>query len=88
MFSYILDIDECSSYPCENGGRCDDYVNVYTCSCADGYTGIHCETGRDEMMFLSSAIKVVLSNFYDMIKLFSPTSPANPNTHEVICFAC
>ena len=46
------------------------------------------QVGRDQMMFLSSAFKVVLSNFYDMIKLFSPTSPANPNTYEVICFTC
>ena len=47
IFSYISDINECSSNPCENGGSCTDNVNHYTCSCADGYTGIHCETGKN-----------------------------------------
>ena len=46
-FLWISDINECSSNPCENGGNCTDNVNHYTCSCADGYTGIHCETGEN-----------------------------------------
>ena len=32
--------------PCENGGTCNDDVNAYTCSCADGYQGDNCETGN------------------------------------------
>ena len=47
---YVLenlpDVDECGSNPCQNGGTCMDGVNSYTCSCAAGYTGQHCETGR------------------------------------------
>ena len=33
------DIDECSSDPCENGATCIDLINMYECSCDDGYTG-------------------------------------------------
>ena len=43
--SFSLDIDECKSSPCKNGGTCSDHVNSYTCSCAAGYNGVHCENG-------------------------------------------
>ena len=42
---FVLDINECDSSPCENGGTCTDGINGYTCTCADGYTDTHCETG-------------------------------------------
>ena len=42
----LLDTDECASRPCKNGGTCIDRVNKYNCSCAIGYEGINCETGR------------------------------------------
>ena len=42
---YFIDINECHSDPCMNEGTCQDGVFQYTCSCADGYTGTHCETG-------------------------------------------
>ena len=45
--SYLLvDVDECSSNPCENGGSCEDGDNSYTCNCVLGYTDSHCETGN------------------------------------------
>ena len=40
------DINECSSNPCQNLGTCNDGVNMYTCTCAAGYTGDNCETGE------------------------------------------
>ena len=42
----IADIDECASSPCMNTGTCVDGIALYSCTCADGYTGIHCETGE------------------------------------------
>ena len=42
----FTDINECTSTPCMNSGTCSDTVNGYTCICADGHTGIHCETGN------------------------------------------
>ncbi len=41
----FLDINECASTPCENGGTCTDAVNSYTCACVDGYSGLQCATG-------------------------------------------
>ena len=41
----VLDIDDCASAPCQNGGTCVDGINSYTCNCVYGYTGDHCQTG-------------------------------------------
>lgn len=41
-----VDIDECSSYPCQNGGTCTDGVNTFTCHCPPGFTGALCQTGK------------------------------------------
>ena len=40
----LLDIGECSSDPCQNGGTCIDEINAFTCMCMGGYTGDVCET--------------------------------------------
>ena len=40
---YATDTDECASNPCQNGGRCTDAVNGYTCTCLSGYEGDQCE---------------------------------------------
>ena len=41
----VTDINECISNPCQNGGKCTDGVNSYTCKCKPGYQGDNCETG-------------------------------------------
>ena len=42
----IVDIDECASDPCANGGNCTDQVNKYNCSCVAGYDGNRCQTSK------------------------------------------
>ena len=42
----FLDIDECSTAPCQNGGNCSmPQLNMFSCQCLEGYTGEMCETG-------------------------------------------
>ncbi|XP_072540201.1 sushi, nidogen and EGF-like domain-containing protein 1 isoform X2 [Salminus brasiliensis] len=43
-----IEVDECSSYPCQNGGTCVDQVNSFICQCPLGFTGTFCETDIDE----------------------------------------
>ena len=43
-----MDINECESQPCKNGGHCEDGQNSYECACAPGYTGRQCEAEIDE----------------------------------------
>ena len=38
----------CASSPCQNGGVCSDHVSGFNCSCAQGYSGIRCETNINE----------------------------------------
>ncbi|WAR28398.1 hypothetical protein MAR_014102 [Mya arenaria] len=42
---WLTDKDDCQGIVCENGGFCIDNIGGYTCSCAKGYTGMHCELG-------------------------------------------
>ena len=42
------DINECSSSPCQNGGKCKDLVNRYECQCAPGYEGTNCVIGKTQ----------------------------------------
>ena len=42
----VADINECDSSPCENGCTCADAINGYSCGSIAGYTGTHCETGK------------------------------------------
>nr|XP_026691416.1 MAM and LDL-receptor class A domain-containing protein 1-like [Ciona intestinalis] len=38
-----LDVDECASNPCSNGGNCTHGFNSYECFCGIGYHGTTCE---------------------------------------------
>ncbi|KIH43878.1 EGF-like domain protein, partial [Ancylostoma duodenale] len=38
-----VNIDDCASQPCQNGGTCTDEVAGFSCSCPAGYRGVHCQ---------------------------------------------
>ena len=42
-----LDINDCKNSPCKNGGKCNDLLNAYTCTCDIGYTGMNCDIDID-----------------------------------------
>ena len=56
---HVLDIDECASSPCANGGVCSNNVGAFSCSCALGYTGSDCETGTDDLYYLVSFLNIL-----------------------------
>ena len=38
-----LGVDECASDPCVNGAECIDGIEMYSCTCPEGYAGVNCE---------------------------------------------
>lgn len=77
----ILDVNECESNPCQNGGVCDDGVDGYVCNCTDGYIGLACETSEyirfivifiDNMTYFSFLCRhTVLAVCYQLLFLFT-----------------
>ncbi|XP_004677414.1 PREDICTED: protein crumbs homolog 2 [Condylura cristata] len=45
-----VDVDECASRPCLNGGHCQDLPNGFWCQCPDGYAGLTCQEDVDECL--------------------------------------
>ena len=56
-FKSFVDIGECSSDPCQNGGTCIDEINAFTCNCMGGYTGDVCETSKYLVKYRFSAYR-------------------------------
>ena len=42
----FVDINECASDPCQNGGTCQHGINQFTCLCLPGYSGSQCGVGK------------------------------------------
>jgi hypothetical protein len=42
----VVDLDECSSSPCENGGTCTGMVGDFFCECPIEYKGKNCSIGK------------------------------------------
>ena len=43
-----IEVDECVSSPCFNGGSCFDAFNAYRCHCPPGYNASRCEVDIDD----------------------------------------
>ncbi len=41
----FLEINECESTPCSNGGTCINLINGYHCICPSGFNYTHCQNG-------------------------------------------
>ena len=42
---FLIDINECNSFPCKNGGECfNSPIADFTCACALGWEGKDCTT--------------------------------------------
>ena len=47
-----VDIDECESNPCQNGGACVDAVGGYRCTCMAGFGGNTAKQVRKVLMII------------------------------------
>lgn len=57
-----ININDCSSNPCANGGTCHDGVNEYTCSCAPGFSGRNCELYNTPCSSENGCLNSVITN--------------------------
>ena len=46
VYLVTADRNDCINVTCQHGGRCEDYYDSYTCHCAAGFTGTHCEQSK------------------------------------------
>ena len=48
VYSSILfvDVNECTQNICENGATCNNFDGGYSCNCAFGWSGDHCNIGK------------------------------------------
>lgn len=63
-----MDITECGSKPCQNGGTCIDQINVFSCNCAPGFTGDTCSTTIQEY----NLIKLYCKLLYEVDETLPP----------------
>ena len=65
--TFALDINECATSPCQNGGSCIDQINAYTCNCVDGYDGLNCENGNKQTTLISFRHHSIYKGFWDNV---------------------
>ncbi|KAK2120294.1 hypothetical protein P7K49_001680 [Saguinus oedipus] len=52
-----VEVDECASQPCLNGGRCQDLPNGFQCHCPDGYAGVWGGAGPGTVRIGGSSVR-------------------------------
>lgn len=63
----IIEISECKSSPCINGGTCEDlhHGTQYRCICKPGFTGKNCQIGAFIKIFDSMSSRLLVHLLYD-----------------------
>lgn len=59
MYLFYVDIDECVSSFCFNGGICIDVINDFRCVCVVLLIGMCCEFGFGKFLFILRVCIVV-----------------------------
>ena len=56
---FCLDVDDCVSNTCQNGGMCVDGVASFTCDCAPGFTDRNCSTSEKKYSMRSINLEFI-----------------------------
>ena len=60
-----VNVDECASAPCVNGGACVDVVAGYVCNCVPGYQG------KDTLKYLEATLFLKFPTFLQFKSIFN-----------------